>query len=261
MHKSIVLIIDTDKKFIENLEKTMRQSGLYSHVTHTSDGRNGLDMTCSLQPDIVIVNVLMPNFDGVDYLNQLSKLKLQKVPIIFATCEIYSPTLIKVLISHDIAYFILKPQPFEFLCTIVSEFANMSQEDIERVEEKRNEEIKDIISCYLRKLYLLPSLKGFRYLSEAILYALYDTAPINKVLKHAYSKIAKKFNVHESTVNNAMKTAICSAWRNCPATYWGKMFGFSPSNRERICPTASEFIAISTNYLSVQYAEKIKNHI
>lgn len=79
-----IFIIDDDVSLQTILEITLKQAGY--HVELASDGEEGLERLESLQPDVVISDVMMPHVDGVQFFRQIQeRLSYEGVPIIIMT--------------------------------------------------------------------------------------------------------------------------------------------------------------------------------
>lgn len=67
MTKKIILIID-DEKIVQLLLKTrLEANGFEVVIAH--DGNEGLEMARSKNPDLIILDIRMPNKDGISFLN------------------------------------------------------------------------------------------------------------------------------------------------------------------------------------------------
>ena len=62
-HKSKILIVDDDKNIIETLKTRLETNG-YRIIT-ASNGLDGLDKARDEKPDLIILNVMMPQLDGI----------------------------------------------------------------------------------------------------------------------------------------------------------------------------------------------------
>ena len=79
-----VFIIDDDVSLQAVLEITLKQAGY--HVELASDGEEGLERLDSIQPDVIISDVMMPHVDGVQFFRQIQeRLSYEGVPIIIMT--------------------------------------------------------------------------------------------------------------------------------------------------------------------------------
>ena len=67
--KTSILLVDDETAITENLAPVLSRSGY--QVTVASDGEEALQKSSSQKPDLIILDVLMPGFDGREVLRQL----------------------------------------------------------------------------------------------------------------------------------------------------------------------------------------------
>ena len=85
-------------------------------------------------------------------------------------------------------------------------------------------------------------LKGYHYLTEAILLSGRDMEVVSSVTKLLYPTIAKRFKTTDQKVERAIRNAIEVSWTRGNSETFEKLFGYSAlSGRNR--PTNSEYIA------------------
>jgi pilus assembly protein CpaE len=81
-----VLVVDDDLNIQRVLVFTLKQEGYEVHVA--SDGQAGVEMAASLQPDLILMDVAMPNLDGYAATQQIRAAENgRRVPIIMLTAE------------------------------------------------------------------------------------------------------------------------------------------------------------------------------
>ena len=78
-----ILIVEDDEKTAKLLGLYLRQEGYRVEMAH--DGYTGLDMARRLQPDLVILDLMLPSLDGLD-ICRLLRLE-SSVPIIMLTAK------------------------------------------------------------------------------------------------------------------------------------------------------------------------------
>ena len=61
-----VMLVDDHQIMLDGLRKLLESSGGFEIVGVTRDGEEAVDMARELQPDVVIMDVLMPGKDGID---------------------------------------------------------------------------------------------------------------------------------------------------------------------------------------------------
>jgi len=83
MSSQTVLLIDDDQTLLDLLSGHLRTVG-YQPLT-ASDGPKGLNLAVEIQPDLVVLDVMMPGMDGWEVCRRLRK--KSNVPIIMLTAK------------------------------------------------------------------------------------------------------------------------------------------------------------------------------
>jgi CheY-like chemotaxis protein len=83
--KPRILIVDNNSQFARNARLLLDQSGKYVACT-VIDPRRALEAGRSFKPDLVLVDLIMPQADGIEVAAQLeADWALHGVPIVFLT--------------------------------------------------------------------------------------------------------------------------------------------------------------------------------
>src|SRR6185503_12098638 len=67
-----ILIVDDEPGNVRLLERLLEEAG-YRHVSSTTDPREVLERYRTEQPDLILLDLLMPHLDGVAVLEQLER--------------------------------------------------------------------------------------------------------------------------------------------------------------------------------------------
>jgi two-component system OmpR family response regulator len=78
-----VLVIDDDETVLDIVRLTLQPVGLT--VVSASSGREGLAALDSIKPDVVVLDVLMPEMNGWDVCRQIRA--QSEVPVLFVTVQ------------------------------------------------------------------------------------------------------------------------------------------------------------------------------
>ena len=82
-----IMIIDDSVENIALLERILNFHG-YQNIKSISDSRNVMDEFKAWQPDIILLDLLMPHFDGLDILDQINCIKDKDyLPVIMITAD------------------------------------------------------------------------------------------------------------------------------------------------------------------------------
>ena len=84
MSKKKILVIDDDERQLKLMEAMLKPNGY--DVVVSSNSRNAADFAHSQKPDLILLDIMMPEFDGYSVLNSLRKDAVTKVtPVIMVT--------------------------------------------------------------------------------------------------------------------------------------------------------------------------------
>src|SRR5262249_15027519 len=86
MSQGTVLVIDDERDLIELVRYNLEREGF--DVIAAADGPSGLDIATRHEPDVVVLDVMMPGTGGLDVCRQLrSDARTTRVPIIMLTAR------------------------------------------------------------------------------------------------------------------------------------------------------------------------------
>lgn len=82
--KKKVLLVEDDKMILDMYTLKFTQEGY--EVTQAENGKDGLDLARKINPDIVLLDIILPQMDGFTVLKALkADPKMQKVPVVLLT--------------------------------------------------------------------------------------------------------------------------------------------------------------------------------
>ena len=83
MNNPTVLVVEDEESFVEALKVGLKREGFRVEVAR--DGLQALDMFDLVQPDVILLDVMLPNMSGIDVCRQLRKKTM--TPIIMVTAK------------------------------------------------------------------------------------------------------------------------------------------------------------------------------
>ena len=83
MSNPTVLVVEDEESFVEALKVGLKREGFRVEVAR--DGLQALDMFDLVQPDVILLDVMLPNMSGIDVCRQLRK--KTTTPIIMVTAK------------------------------------------------------------------------------------------------------------------------------------------------------------------------------
>ena len=259
MNKINVAIADDNQRTVEMMTELLEQESDIEVIASADDGEEALRIIKEKQPDVVLLDIIMPKLDGIGVLERLQTEDLSKRPIIIMVSAMGQENVCEEAMELGASYFILKP--FD-LRTIIKQIkqAKIKQQIPERpfvsVPEKihglTENQLEIIITNMIHEIGVPAHIKGYQYLRSAILMAISDNEVINSVTKILYPSVAKKYSTTTSRVERAIRHAIEVAWDRGDIDTLNSYFGYTIQNT-RGKPTNSEFIAMIADNLRLKY--------
>lgn len=117
--RKIVLIIEDDKSMLEILAFKIKEAGF--EVLEAEDGQKGLDLALREQPDLILLDLLLPKLSGLDLLKKLRKdPKSQDVPVLILTNLSENSAIYKSVALNANAYYIKSNSSLEHITNEVT---------------------------------------------------------------------------------------------------------------------------------------------
>jgi len=113
-----LLVIDDERGFVDFISERLGAKGF--HIIRAFNGREGLERAYADKPDLIILDIAMPEMNGYDVCR---KLKLDKnfkdIPIIMLTAK-FQPTDIRFGVGMGADSYLTKPLELELLLSTVN---------------------------------------------------------------------------------------------------------------------------------------------
>lgn len=268
MDRIRVLLADDNRDFIEILkEYIINQEDLHL-VGVAFNGNDALEIIKNEQPDVVVLDIIMPHLDGLGVLERLDNFGKKPKVIILTSFGQEHMTQRAVQLGAD--YFILKPFDLDTLgkrirqligTTEITPFLNISSKSIISAHEhlpsrektgfvKTSKVIEVEVTKMIQQMGVPAHVKGYQYLRDSIVAVINDVSLLGAVTKELYPMIAQKYNTTSSRVERAIRHAIELAWDRGNIEFMNKFFGYT-INVDRGKPTNSEFIAMVADKLRI----------
>ena len=244
-----VILADANEEFRILLEDTIEKTGEFTVVGSTGNGAELMEMVHQLQPQMVIMDLILPGLDGFGVLSQLQTMD-DSMPKVFVTSNFSNETTVSRAMDLGVYFFLPKPVSEQSLLEQMRKAA-APQEEL-AVQEPA---LEGRVTAIIHEIGVPAHIKGYQYLREAIMIAVNDMDVINAVTKVLYPSVAKAFNTTPSRVERAIRHAIEVAWDRGDLETLQHYFGYTV-NSAKGKPTNSEFIALIADRLQLQMKRK-----
>ncbi len=247
-----VLISQEIESYDLNEKRIMEKFG-FDLLFCKKDGREVLNNTLRCEPDVVLMDMFMPNLDAIAVTNAIVKSEIKK-PTIIILSNSNSSSIEREAIMVGADYFVLRPYDPKDLCERILKIKEISHPNIQnKVMEHSHEKVmpQDLqvkITEILHQIGVPAHIKGYHYLRNSITMSVNDPTIINSVTKKLYPAVAQKYETTSSRVERAIRHAIEVAWDRGDVDILNSYFGYTIHNG-RGKPTNSEFIAMISDRL------------
>ncbi|MBP1889770.1 two-component system response regulator (stage 0 sporulation protein A) [Clostridium moniliforme] len=268
--KISVLIADDNKEFCSILNDYLLNQKDIVVTGIAKDGREALSLIEARNPDLVVLDIIMPHLDGLGVLEKLNNMNLEKMPRVIVLSAVGQDKITQQAITLGADYYVVKPFDMDVFTKRIREMFNTGVNKTSGINRssimnKNNDSIShnssisygepvDLeteITSIIHEIGVPAHIKGYMYLREAITMVVNDMELLSAVTKELYPSIAKKYNTTASRVERAIRHAIEVAWGRGQIDAINKLFGYTIHN-DKGKPTNSEFIAIIADKLRLK---------
>ena len=109
MNKINVAIADDNQRTVEMMTELLEQESDIEVIASADDGEEALRIIKEKQPDVVLLDIIMPKLDGIGVLERLQTEDLSKRPIIIMVSAMGQENVCEEAMELGASYFILKP--------------------------------------------------------------------------------------------------------------------------------------------------------
>ena len=103
-----ILIIDDIDDVLFSLKKALESVNKEYQVTIVNNGRQGLELASKIKPDLILLDIMMPDLNGWQVNKKLKENPLtKKIPVVFLTAK--SDDFSKAMGSQSAKAYIVKP--------------------------------------------------------------------------------------------------------------------------------------------------------
>ncbi|WP_096153485.1 MULTISPECIES: sporulation transcription factor Spo0A [Bacillus] len=257
--KMKVCIVDDNRELVSLLDEYISAQDDMEVVGVAYNGQDCLHVLEEKNPDILVLDIIMPHLDGLAVLEKMRELNMPKHPNVIMLTAFGQEDVTKKAVDLGASYFILKPFDMENLVNHIRQisgkgtpFLKRSTSPQIRQSEPKVKNLDANITSIIHEIGVPAHIKGYLYLREAISMVYNDIELLGSITKVLYPDIAKKFNTTASRVERAIRHAIEVAWSRGNIDSISSLFGYTVS-MSKAKPTNSEFIAMVADKLRLEH--------
>ena len=205
-----VLIADDDSIQRELLCEEMELEQDLVCCGQAHDGVEALEVLRREEPDVLLMDIVMPNMDGLDLLSELHAQPLSRRPRIIVMSAFRQERIVNAAFSQGADYFLLKPYLFKNLFDRIRALVNQ-EESAQHFLPDSPDRADRAVSSAVMELGIPTNSFGYSYLEQALMILLSHQGTC-LIGKDVYTAIAVPNNTTAQCVEKALRKAIREAF-------------------------------------------------
>ena len=255
--------------------KRFRRMTAREIVDIATDGKQAVEMILNTQPDIALLDVIMPHLDGIGVLEKINEANMRKRPMCIMLSAVGQDKITQRSLELGAEYYAIKPVDINVLLERIKDIRSYTPSQIKEPSfnnyknnmqareikaqyieispenKKAEENLEALVTNIIHEVGVPAHIKGYQYLREAIMMVVNNIDIINQITKQLYPDIAVKYHTTPSRVERAIRHAIEVAWTRGQTETVDNIFGYTISAAKGK-PTNSEFIAMIADKLRLE---------
>jgi two-component system, response regulator, stage 0 sporulation protein A len=260
LKKIKVCVVDDNRELVGLLEDYISSQEDMEIAGIAHNGQDCLEMLETTEPDVLVLDIIMPHLDGLAVLERMRDLRKATIPNVIMLTAFGQEDVTKKAVELGASYFILKPFDMENLGNHIRQVSGKTSQVSRKLptsnyrsqSEQKPKNLDASITSIIHEIGVPAHIKGYMYLREAISMVYNDIELLGSITKVLYPDIAKKYNTTASRVERAIRHAIEVAWSRGNIDSISSLFGYTVS-MSKAKPTNSEFIAMVADKLRLEH--------
>jgi len=261
MKKVKILIVDDNNYKSKKLEETLNAFEEFDVYNRVEDGVTALDSIKATEPDVVLLDLILPKVDGLDLIKIVKEDDtITKKPILIVVTNVERQDFVSMALNFGADYYMINPSHSTIIDKIrqLISIKNMtfnSANVLVNHTPAPNNDIYVMVTSVLREIGVPAHLKGYNYLRDCIVDLLKTNEQVHLV-KQLYPDIAKKYKANFAQVERSIRHAIEVTWKKGDNEKLNAMFGFV-IDQYKSRPTNSAFIKTLVDNIRLQNLQEV----
>lgn len=258
-NKKKIIILDDNKEFVNLLSMYINTKDDMEVVGVGYDGRAAKELILKHRPDILLLDIVMPEKDGLDVIEDISRNKDIKIPLTIVMSAIGQERVTQKAIALGAMYYVVKPFDMATLIERLRDLSSIDNNELGgEVFSSKPKENKTLASLEVRVTNMIHDvgvpahIKGYQYIRDGVEIIFDRPDVIGGITKELYPELASKFETTVSRVERAIRHAIEVSWNRGDWDLMEELFGHSV-DIDKAKPTNSEFMVTIADKLRLEY--------
>ncbi len=209
-----ILVIDDNASLAYSIKEFLLSDVKFQKVDTVQSAKKGIELLESgVEYDLVLLDLIMPEHDGIYFLKTIGEKGFKKVPYIAVHTQLSNDTFINIIMKNSVDYIFIKPFEIGNLKDRILDICSLRYENKEIVEnEMKNSTLDNYVTKTVVLSGILPNQRGYYYIIEAIKLCIINEEKMKGITKVLYKEIGEKFGTTNAGVERAIRNCINKAW-------------------------------------------------
>ena len=141
MEKLNVAIADDNEKMIDLLETLIKEDNELELVGHANNGADIYDIIKEKEPDVVLLDIIMPKVDGLTVMERVGKdCTIKKHPAFIVVSAVGQEQITEDAFNLGANYYVLKPFDNDMLISRIKHIRQLrdGRKDLRRIKDRKS---------------------------------------------------------------------------------------------------------------------------
>lgn len=205
-----LLIVDDDVRMVEMIQEALKSNDFIEVVAVAHDGLDGLRKLRLTQPDVVLLDLIMPTVDGLGFLERALKEDLLQQTKVIVSSELSQESIVKYALNLGASFYMLKPYSMDVLFDRI----RLTAVDFEELTPPQiiPMDVNSHIVKHLIESGLPVHTLGYKYFYLALQHLITERVDVFSITKSIYPYVASIFKTSSANVDKAMRHSLTLAY-------------------------------------------------
>lgn len=258
-----IIIGGHDEKWNTQISGILEKDTVGHEIETERRGISLLEKIKSTKPELVVIDLLLPELDGIGVIEQVHEQDMDEPDFILAVppamkdrMHCFQGLKKTWVVEKNMDAPVLLSAVHSLMKTDKRKWSDNAFVNMRMVSGMMQEDMEILVTNVIHDVGIPAHIKGYRYLRYAILLAVQDMDILNSITKQLYPEIARKYQTTPDRVERAIRHAIIVAWERGMPEQMQEYFGYALKQGAGK-PTNSEFIAMIADKIRLE--SKIKS--
>ena len=162
-----ILVADAGEDYRRVLVELLSGESDFHVVGQTGDGQELLQMVEERKPDLIVMDVILSQMDGVEVLRALAEKSGRERPCVLVVSALARGTMADLAVRYGADHYMTKPCRGEVICERIRQLTGLDRESLQEADRQRSMESR--VTAIIHEIGVPAHIKGYHYLREAIL--------------------------------------------------------------------------------------------